>query len=96
MQRSLTIERLFSLGNYSNIKISHTMTDIPENIALSRQAMGLVQDMLLLDVEYEYRRYQALTEKLGKLTDNASVLEMIDAERESTFEQLFALTHKGE
>ena len=92
MQRTLTTERLFSMGSFANLRFSHTLSDIPEHIALDKEAMKLLQYALLLDVEYEYRRYLILIEKIAN-TDPKDILEMIDAERTTTFEQLFEKTH---
>lgn len=96
MKRTLTTERLFSMGNFANLKFSHTLTEIPEEVALNKSAMQALEYLVLLDVEYDYRRYLMLIESVTKL-DPSEILSFIDGERTKTFEQLFALTHtKGE
>lgn len=83
------------MGSFANLRFSHTLTEIPERIALDKEAMKLLQYALLLDVEYEYRRYLMLIEKIQN-TSPSEILKLIDAERETTFTQLFERTHTGE
>lgn len=89
MNRTLATKRLFSLGNYSNIEFSHTITEIPEKIALDPKAMELLSYVLLLDIEYAYKRYHLLIEQVN--TKNLSeVIEFIETERQDTFSELLA------
>lgn len=94
MQRTLSTERIFPLGNYANVKFAHTILDIPENISTNPKSMELLQYVLLLDVEYAYKRYHLLMEKTTNMRLD-EVLEYIEAERVSTFEQLIAQTTQG-
>lgn len=91
MNRSLTTERIFPMGNYANLKLGHTLNEIPEKIATNPQAMNLLQYVLLLDVEYAYKKYHQLLERTGgmRLED---ALEFLEQERSTTFEQLIAQT----
>jgi len=94
MQRTLSTERIFPMGNYANIKFAHTLSEIPEKIALNPIAMELLQYVLLLDVEYAYKRYHMLMDKTTNMKLD-EVLAYIEAERQSTFEELISQT-KGE
>jgi len=87
MQRNLTTERIYPMGNYANIKFAHTLNDIPESIALNVEAMKLLEYTLLLDVEYSYKRYHRLMEVIAK-SNPEEVLSFIEAEQQATFEQL--------
>ena len=95
MQRALTTERLFSMGSFANLRFSHTISEIPNEIATNQEAMKALEYLLLLDVEYDYRRYLLLIEKVTK-TDPQEILNLIDGERTTTFENLFKQSHKGE
>jgi len=95
LTRSITTERLFNMGPFANLRFSHTLNEIPEHIALDKEAMTLIQKMLLLDVEYDYRRYINLIEKIS-VTSPQEILDMIDGEREETFTQLFNRTQNKE
>ena len=83
------------MGSFANLRFSHTITEIPEEVALNQEAMKSLEYLLLLDVEYDYRRYLLLIEKITK-SDPQEILNLIDGERTKTFEQLFAQSHKGE
>jgi hypothetical protein len=90
LDRTLTAERIYALGSYQNLKLTHTITDIPDKIALNSKAMDLLQYSLLLDIELGYEKYVQLFEKVQhyKSKQDMTALEFIEQERISTFEQL--------
>jgi hypothetical protein len=91
MIRALTTERIFPMGNYANIKFAHTLSEIPEKVALNPKSMELLQYLILLDVEYAYKRYHMLMDKTTNMKLD-EILEYIEAERQSTFEELINQT----
>lgn len=91
MERTLTVERLFNMGQFANLRFSHTLTNIPQQVALDKEAMKLLEYLMLLDVEYDYRRYLILIEQITTTEPN-KVLDLIEGERTTAFEQLFART----
>ncbi len=60
MNRSLKVERIYSLGDYKNIKVTDDINELPENIVLSDKAVGLIRMMQLLQTEKVYQKYTSL------------------------------------
>lgn len=58
MNRTLSVERLYVLGNYQNIKFINTLSDIPEDKYTPEQLDKVYQDLFLAcDIAYvEYKR----------------------------------------
>lgn len=95
MERKLSIERLYSLGNYQNVKFIDEITGIPEHIAINKDAMNLLSYSQILEVEKAYYDYYKLRlEKLpkGKLEDVITdTIEIIEEEQSRTWEQLLEI-----
>jgi hypothetical protein len=86
MQRTISIERLYFLGNFKNIKISTTLTDIPEDWAKDLKVVdGLFREQLI-SVEKAYCQYHELVK--GLPADEAETFEYLEAERTKTIEEL--------
>ena len=95
MEKRIAIERLYSLGQYQNIKLVAEITGIPEHIALNKDAMGLISYSQILEIERSYYDYYRLRlEKLpkGKLEDVLTdTIEVLEQEQSRTWEQLLEL-----
>lgn len=90
MNRSLSTERLYSLGNYSNIKFNDTITEIPSEVATNQEATRLLRYLQLIEVEYSFARYtQILEETYGSKLPLDQILEFLEQERTSTFADLY-------
>ena len=100
MNRKVSVERLYTRGNYQNVKFVDEITDIPEHIALNKDAMNLLHYAQLLEVE----RANQLDIKLkleilpkGKLEDVINeTLEVINEEQSQTWEQLLEIIQPKE
>lgn len=91
MNKQLSVERIFSLGDYQNIKFTDTLTEIPEAILLNPEAVKLIRYLQLVDVEWSYLNYMDLRRKQPKITkteDLEAALTFVEEERTRTFEQL--------
>jgi hypothetical protein len=73
VNRTSTIEVLHNTGDYSNIKFIDTVEDIPENISLNRDAMSLIKQLQLLEIEHSFNIYV----QLAKVTRSNSVKEIV-------------------
>ena len=95
MDRKITVERLYSLGNYQNVKFVDEITDVPGSIAMNKDAMNLLHYAQLLEVEKSYQLYIKLRlDKLpkGKLEDVINeTLEVLEEEQSQTWEHLFSI-----
>lgn len=93
MNKSLSVERIFSLGDYQNIKFTDTVTEIPQEVALNPEAVRLIKYLQLVDIEWAYVNYMNLRKnspRIVKPEDVEGALEFIEAERVRTFENLLS------
>jgi hypothetical protein len=100
MNRTLSVERIFSLGDYQNLRVNNTLTDIPEEVVSNPDDERLLRDLQLLDVELTWLRYAQIKLSYPKITTDEAVntaLETIEEQRRLTFEKLSELLKtKGE
>jgi len=89
MQRTLYAERLYSLGDFKNIKFSSAITDIPEEVARNEKVIGLMYMNMYLSIEISYRHYYELIDSMitSKVKD---VIEHLELERTQTMQELKA------
>lgn len=85
METTISVERLYFLGNFKNIKISNTLAEIPEDF-MSDKVLDLLYKHQLISVEKAYRQYHEIIKDLP--ADAAEAIEFLDAERVATMEEL--------
>jgi hypothetical protein len=91
VNKTLSAERIYSLGDYQNIKFTDTITEIPEAIALNPTAVQMIRYLQIVDLEWSYINYMNLRAKQPKIIkpeDIEQALEFIEEERTRTFERL--------
>jgi hypothetical protein len=95
MERKIGVERLYKMGEFANLKFISEITNIPQEIALNKEAVRLINYSQTLEAERAYQDYTRLKlEKLpkGKLEDViVSTIEIIEEEQSRTWEQLLEL-----
>jgi hypothetical protein len=98
MEKKISVERLFSLGDFKNIKFYDEITEIPEEVANNPEASSLLRYLQLLEIEYSYNHYMLLVEKLyGHKLPLDEILELLEKERSLVFENLLkVINHKNE
>lgn len=91
MNKTITVERIYSQGDYQNITIKDTINEIPEALATNPDALKLLRYLQLVDLEWSYLNYMKLRASEPKIT-NTETLEaataFIEEERTITFEKL--------
>lgn len=87
MERNLSVERLYTLGDFQNIKFTNTITGIPVELASNERIIALLFLQAGLSCDIAYTEYQRRREALKKekVTD---VLASLKEERENTFMEL--------
>lgn len=85
--RTLSLERLYYLGDYRNVKFGDTITEIPEEVSNKPKAMQIMRYLQLLDTEFAFTRYLALREKTHALSTE-DTLAFLEEERVQTFTDL--------
>lgn len=88
MERTIYAERLYSLGDYKNIKFSTALTGIPEELATNDRLAGLLFFQQSLACEIAYRRYYDTINKIAteKIQD---VLGYLEEQRTQTMTELY-------
>jgi uncharacterized LabA/DUF88 family protein len=91
MNKQIAIERIFSLGDYQNIKVTDVITEIPDAVASNPEAIKLLRYLQLVDIEWTYIHYaklRATEPKLSNLESIETAMSFIEKERTITFENL--------
>ena len=95
MNKTLSVERLYTLGDYKNIKLGDIITDIPEELANDRNIIDKLRFLQFLDLELAYRRYLKLAEKFQSLSIEDAI-DLIEDIRVNTFKALTESLEKEE
>lgn len=100
MKRDLSVERLYYLGDYKNIKFGSVTKDIPEELALNNRAEELIFLQQFLACEMAYRKYIDMLEKINedfgivrsgkRIVDPEKVAEFLQEQRVQTLKELLA------
>jgi hypothetical protein len=90
LSRSLSFERLYNLGNYSNITFKDSFVNVPEKVALNERFAEKIYYLQMLVAERSYRRYVKLYAKLKTYSEEqyAEAITFIEQEKEKTLEEL--------
>ena len=87
MDKNVAVERLYSLGNYQNIKfvsVVGKMEGIPSNIASNPDAMAMLWYLQLLEIEEARHNYDLLSRKIND-TPHEDISAMLEEERTQTY-----------
>jgi len=99
MNRSLKVERIYSLGDYKNIKVTDDINEIPEELVLNDKAVGLMRVMQLLQTERVYQKYMHLGSIFknpdGKPKTQEEIFEIIDNLETDTMSKLKEVFKNG-
>lgn len=84
-ERTLGVERLFTLGDYKNIKFVDTISNLPAKIWNNSEAVSQLTTLQLVSIELAFRHYQQLVQGIGQLDLEASIayLEKLKGSRKS-------------
>lgn len=93
--REIKIHRTYFLGNYKNIRIESGISSIPESLWTNPEAMDLFGSLLLIYVERDFRKYQALLGKVGEISLEES-LALLNDMRDETYKEIQQLLQNGE
>jgi len=91
MNKTISAERIFALGDYQNLKVTDSITEIPDAIARNPEAIKLLRFLQLVDIEWSYLTYQKLRLSEPKIVNSESIksaIDYIESERTTTFEKL--------
>ena len=96
MKKLLRVERLYSLGNYKNIKIVSEISEIPQEVLDNEKYMELLEFSLLLDAESSFHKYMKLLEDTEKYNSLDQARESIAESRSSNYDNIINLIKNGD
>lgn len=72
MKRKISIERLYNLGDFKNIKFSEEVSEIPDELVNNEQFITILSSLMLLRIEQNYHKYIKLMESTrGRSVEDA-------------------------
>ena len=92
MNRVITTDRLYSLGDYRNIRFIDVIDDIPDELLLNKDFMSATRFLQLVSIEVAFRRYLKLMEDHPISTEQAAI-EALDDIRQQTIESIKTITN---
>ena len=60
MNETLRVKRLWSMGQFSNVELETTLSEIPEKVALKPRAVELLYNLMTLQLEAAHKEYLQL------------------------------------
>lgn len=84
------------MGQFSNVELSDEITDIPQNIAINPNAVALIYNMMVLQMEAAYINYLAvykenpvMVKAFPQIIDFFKEIQVaVENEKTKTFDQL--------
>lgn len=95
LTKTLKVERLYSLGDYKNIKFVSELYNVPKELAFRKEFIDQINYLMLLDVESNFRKYIELSSTLStiKLED---MMQYLEDERINTLDKIKDIITIGE
>jgi hypothetical protein len=92
VERSIKLERLFSLGNYKNIRLDDGIDNIPQNMWTNKEVMENLTYLVMLSIELSFRRYLKLSEHIQDMSIEDQIT-YLDKVKSDTYELIKQLTN---
>lgn len=97
MERKLSVERLYNLGNFSNLRFVDEITQIPEEVALNQKAISLIYQLQILEIEKSFTKYALLTKTLpAKPEQMEKTMEILEDIKSRVFQEFIEELNKKE
>lgn len=87
LTRTLKVERLYSLGDYKNIKFVSEIYNVPRELAFNKEVMDKINYLMLLDIESNFRKYVELSSTINTLKIE-DTMKYLEEERINTLDEL--------
>ena len=87
MERTLKIERLYPLGQYTNIKFVDEILNLPDEAIFNVELESKVRYLQMLEVEIAYRDYVNLM-KVAETKSEEEVAKFLEEQREATVKEI--------
>lgn len=93
MNRSLGIERVFSLGDYKSIRFSDTIVDLPQEFVFNQELIDKIRYLQMLNVDSAHQKYVEMYRKLSTIPEEEKMSFLIE-EKINTLDEIKLLLTK--
>ena len=94
MKDTIGMERLYNISNFNSLRVSHTVSEIPDELMFNEEFTSKLRLYQFLESERSWAKYITLYEALKEL-DTDKALEIIENQRVQTLNELLDLV-KGD
>jgi hypothetical protein len=95
MEQTIGVERLYTLGNYKNIKLSDIITNIPKELINNSSAQGLLRMLQFIRLDKSHIKYRILAENVYNISYE-DALVLLDNLEKDTIDSLKNILTNGE
>lgn len=95
MKREIGTERLYSLGDFKNIKFMDIIVEVPQEFITNDGLVNEVRFLQLVSIELAFRRYMRLMEEVPLAWGQKSI-EALEAIRQDTIKSITSLLENGD
>lgn len=96
MNRTISVQRIYNLGNFQNITLSDTIENIPEELALDSDVMSILRMLQFINLETEYRKYWLLGDHVGRIPEKQSAINELLGQQAEILDKLNQLLKEKE
>lgn len=93
MEREIKLMRIFSLGQYQNLQVTSTLSNVPAELALDQNFVDKISKLMLIEIETNMNDYCMLREATRKGQSFEEVAVILEDQRVSETEELFKNTN---
>lgn len=92
MSRSLSVERLYSLGQYQNIKLFDSIDDLPDEVIFNKELVSEIRYLQFIQLELDLRKYLQLIERIHPYSAEEAIgyLEEVKVQTIDLIKKLFS------
>lgn len=87
MNRSLTAERTYQVNNFEPVRLSDSINDLPDELALNNDLINKIRYLQFLNIEMNYREYLIIVKKANSLPIEEA-MAFLEQEKATTLEDI--------
>ena len=95
MERTITTERLYPLGQYTNIKFADQIINLPDSVIFDVELSSKIRYLQMLEVELAYRAYVNLMKQAETKTEE-EVAKFLEEQNANTVKEIADKLYKKE
>jgi hypothetical protein len=85
MKREIGVERLYSLGDFKNVKFFDSIIEVPEEFVFDQKLVGEIKFLQIISVELTFRRYMKLMEE-NPMAWGTKAIDSLEKMRQDTID----------